>query len=61
MQVRLLTSMAGADFSHNAGEIIDVDNAYAARMIAGGIAEAVDQPAAVETATKKTATRKATK
>lgn len=53
--------MAGADFSHNAGEIIDVDNAYAARMIAGGIAEAVDQPTAVETATKKTATRKAVK
>lgn len=61
MQVRLLTSMAGVGFSHSAGEVIDVDNAYATRMIAGGIAEAVDQPAAVETATKKTATRKAVK
>jgi hypothetical protein len=61
MQVRLLTSMAGVGFSHSAGEVIDVDNAYAARMIASGIAETVDQPAAVETATKKTATRKAAK
>ena len=61
MKVRLLTSMAGADFSHSAGEIIEVDDAYAARMIAGEIAEVVHQPAAVETATKKTATRKATK
>jgi len=57
-----LTSMAGIDFSHNSGDIIDVDDAeYVRRLVENGIGEIVDQPAAVETATKKTATRKAAK
>jgi len=62
MKIKLLTSMAGIDFSHNSGDIIDVDHAeYVRRLVENGIGEIVDQPAAVETATKKTATRKAAK
>jgi len=62
MKIKLLTSMAGIDFSHNSGDIIDVDDAeYIRRLVENGIGEIVDQPAAVETATKKTATRKAAK
>ena len=63
MKIKLLTSMAGIDFSHNSGDIIiDVDDAgYVRRLVENGIGEIVDQPAAVETATKKTATRKAAK
>ena len=62
MKIRMLTSMAGINFCHNPGDIIDVtDAAYAKRLIENGIGEIVDQPAAVETATKKTATRKAAK
>jgi hypothetical protein len=62
MKIKLLTSMAGIDFSHNSGDIIDVDDAgYVRRLVESGIGEIVDQPAAVETATKKTATRKAAK
>lgn len=52
--------MAGIDFSHNAGDIIEVDDAdYVRRLVENNIGEIVDQPATVETATKKTATRKA--
>lgn len=62
MKIKLLTSMAGIDFSHNSGDIINVDDAeYVRRLVENGIGEIVDQPAAVETATKKTATRKAAK
>jgi len=62
MKIKLLTSMAGIDFSHNSGDIIDVDDAeYVRRLVENGIGEIVDQPAAVETAIKKTATRKAAK
>ena len=62
MKIKLLTSMAGINFSHNAGDIIEVDDAdYVRRLIENGVGEIVDEPAAVETATKKTATRKAAK
>jgi hypothetical protein len=62
MKIKLLTSMAGMDFSHNAGDIIEVDDAdYVRRLVENGVGEIVDEPAAVETATKKTATRKAAK
>lgn len=62
MKIKLLTSMAGIDFSHNAGDVIEVDDAaYVRRLVENGIGEIVDEPAAVETATKKTATRKAAK
>lgn len=59
-KVKLLTSMAGIDFSHNAGDVIDCNAAEAQRFVAAGIAEAVAAPAAkVERAVKKTTTRKA--
>jgi hypothetical protein len=62
MKIKLLTSMAGINFSHNAGDIIEVDDAdYVRRLVENGVGEIVDEPAAVETATKKTAARKAAK
>jgi len=56
-KVKLLTSMAGIDFSHNAGDIIDCNEAEAVRFIAVGIAEAIGKP--VERAVKKSKTEKA--
>ena len=53
MKVRLLTGMAGIDFSHNSGDEIDCNAAEAARYIAAGIAEAIDAPAKVERAVRK--------
>lgn len=62
MKIRLLTSMAGVDFSHNAGDIIEIDDAkYVQRLVESGIGEIVDAPTPVETAAKKTTTRKAAK
>ncbi len=59
-KVKLLTSMAGIDFSHNQGDVIDCNAAEAKRFVEAGIAEAVAAPAAkVERAVKKTITRKA--
>jgi hypothetical protein len=58
MRVTLLTSIAGIGFSHNRGDVIEVDDAYSIRLIESGQAEAVDEPV-VETAARKTATRKA--
>jgi hypothetical protein len=51
-QVKLLTSMAGIDFSHNEGDIIDCNAAEAKRYIDAGIAEAVSAPK-IERAVKK--------
>ncbi len=59
-KVKLLTSMAGIDFSHNQGDIIDCNEAEAVRYISAGIAEAVES-VKVEKAVKKIATRKAVK
>lgn len=39
MKVKLLTSRAGAGFSQNRGDVIDVPNAEAIRMIEAGQAE----------------------
>ncbi len=61
MKVRLLTGMAGIDFSHNAGDVIDCNSAEAERFISAGIAEPVDAEPKVERAVKKVATRKAVK
>lgn len=58
MRVTLLTSIAGIGFSHNRGDVIEVDDAYSIRLIESGQAEVVDEPV-VETAARKTATRKA--
>jgi hypothetical protein len=59
-KVKLLTSMAGIDFSHNAGDLIDCNDAEAKRYVAAGIAEPVEV-AKIEKAVKKTFTRKAVK
>ena len=59
-KVRLLTSMAGINFSHNMGDEVDCNEAEAKRYIEGGIAEAIDAPK-IEKAVKKTVTRKAVK
>lgn len=58
-KVKLLTSIAGIDFSHNQGDEIDCNDAEAKRYIEAGIAEPISAPAKVERAVKKTKTRKA--
>lgn len=61
-KVRMLTSMAGVDFVHNNGDIIDVTDAEAARFVAAGIAESLGgSDAKVERAIKKVAPEKAVK
>ncbi len=57
-QVKLLTAMAGIDFSHNQGDVIDCNEAEAKRFIEAGIAEPVTATK-VERAVKKTVVRKA--
>lgn len=53
-KVRLLTSMAGIDFSHNAGDVIDCNAEEEKRFIEAGIAEAlVSEQPKVERAVKK--------
>lgn len=59
-KVRLLTSMAGMDFSHDQGDIIDVTDLEAMRYVAAGIAESVVS-APIERAVKKAAVEKAMK
>jgi len=59
-KVKLLTSMAGIDFSHNVGDVIDCNDAEAKRFIEAGIAEPVTA-AKKEKAVKEVVTRKAVK
>lgn len=59
-KVRLLTSMAGADFVHEQGSIIDVTDAVALRYVEAGIAENIES-APIERAVKKVAVEKAVK
>lgn len=59
-KVKLLTSMAGIDFSHNQGDLIDCNEAEALRYIKAGIAEPVEAQKPKK-AVKKTFTRKAVK
>jgi hypothetical protein len=59
-KVRLLTSMAGFDFVHEQGEIIDVTEIEAVRYVAAGVAENIES-APVERAVKKVAVEKAVK
>lgn len=61
-KVRFLTSMAGIDFVHNVGDIIDCTEEVAARYIAAGIVEGfADAAPKIERATKKAAVEKAVK
>lgn len=57
-KVKLLTSLAGINFSHNAGDIIDCNEAEAIRFIDAGVAAAIGEPK-LERAVKKSATQKA--
>lgn len=57
-KVKLLTSMAGIDFSHNAGDVIDCNEAEAKRFFEAGIAEPVAEKR-IEKAVKKNRARKA--
>ena len=61
MKLKLLQSMAGIDFSHNVGDVIEVNDKEAVkRYIERGIAEPVATPKK-ETSEKKVETTKATK
>lgn len=60
MNVKLLISRAGANFSNSAGEIVTVDAAEAMRMIEAGQAEPVAD-VKKETAVKKSTAQKAAK
>ena len=53
MKVKLLVSMAGPTAAHNAGDLIDVDDATAKRFIERNIAEPITSKPAKETAEKK--------
>ena len=61
MKIRMLTSMAGADFSHNFGDEIEVTDAEGKRFIEAGIAEPVVNATKIERAVKKVVKSKATK
>jgi len=52
MKVRLKTSMSGDDGAFKPGDVVDLEKAYAVRMIESGQAEPVEQK------TKRTATKK---
>jgi hypothetical protein len=53
-KIKMLTSMAGINFVHNAGDVIDVTDDQAVRFVGAGIAEAVEGPKTkVEQATSK--------
>lgn len=60
MKIKLLTSRAGAGFSQNRGDVIDVPNDEAIRMIEAGQAEAIRE-APVEHAVPKMKPEKATR
>ena len=61
MKLKLLQSMAGIDFSHNVGDVIEVNDKDAVqRYIERGIAEPVETPKK-EKAVKNVAASTATK
>lgn len=58
MKVKLLQSMAGIDFSHNAGDIVEISDPEAVqRYVERGIAEVI-QEKIVEKATKEVVEKK---
>lgn len=61
MKVKLLQSMAGIAFSHNAGDIIDCNAEEAKRFIDAGIAEPVTKKGKKERADKSPKVEKAAK
>lgn len=60
MKIRMLTAMAGANFSHNRGDEVEYPDATAKRYIEAGIAEPVRE-AKVERAVSKPKVEKAVK
>lgn len=44
MKIKLLIARAGKYFAHNPGEVVEVDDAEAKRLIERGQAEAVKAP-----------------
>ncbi len=58
-QVRMLTSMAGGNFSHAHGEVVSVESTIAMAWIAAGIAENVPTQKAAEADAKKQSERAA--
>lgn len=61
MQIKLLTSRASARGAQNRGDIIEVPNDEAIRMIEAGQAEPVRTAVLAEKATKRRKIEKATK
>lgn len=58
MQIRMLTSMAGLDFAHQVGDVIDVEPPVALRYCEAGVAELLeDQKTERATPKKKAETR----
>ena len=60
-KVRMIETQAGADFTRNKGEVVDVTDAEYERFIEVGIAEAVDAAQQKQRATKQTKKQTAVK
>jgi hypothetical protein len=60
MKIRMLTSMAGTNFSHNRGDEVEYPDAIAQRYVDAGIAELVREEM-VERAVSKPKVEKAVK
>ncbi|MDY6796963.1 MAG: hypothetical protein SWK76_17025 [Actinomycetota bacterium] len=60
MKVKMLTSMAGPNLSYQAGQVVEMDEKEAERLISAGFAEKAGGREAPETATKS-APEKATR
>lgn len=52
-QIRFLTCMAGSDFVHNAGDVVECSDAQAQRFADAGIAEIIESQPKIERATAK--------
>ncbi|HEV2294087.1 MAG TPA: hypothetical protein VGR35_09525 [Tepidisphaeraceae bacterium] len=51
MLIKLKTCLVGNGWSHNAGDIGEIEDKYAIRLIEAGFAEPVKQPTVTRTAT----------
>jgi hypothetical protein len=58
LKVKLLVSRCGTDFVQNAGEVVDIEDAEAKRVIDAGQGVAVEAETAVRKPVVKKATRK---
>lgn len=53
MKVKLLTAVSGDDFNHEAGAVVDLENAWAKRLLESGQAEPVAQKRVKRAETRK--------